>query len=62
MTHRLSQMWILSPRVRYQCSPVSIPGSNQYEAITPLCLLLSSLPWSEMGDHDTEGKVCAVSV
>lgn len=54
MTHQHSQMWTLSLRVRYQRSLVLIPGNNQYEAITPLYLLLSSLPSTEMGDRDTE--------
>lgn len=58
MTHQHSQMWTPSLRVRYQCNPVLIPRNNQYEAITPLYLLLSSLPSSEMGDHDTETEGC----
>lgn len=48
--HQHSQMWTPSLRVRYQSSPVSIPGNNQCEAITPLYLLLSSLPSSRMDD------------
>ncbi len=51
-------MWVLSLGVRYQSSLVLIPRNNQYEAIAPLYLLLSSLPSSEIGDHDTKTDGC----
>lgn len=39
-------------------SPGIDPGNNQYKAIAPLYLLLSSMPSSEMGDRDTKTDVC----
>lgn len=54
MAQPQSQMWAVSLGVRYRSSLVLISGNDQYEAIAPLSLLLSGLPSSEMGDHDTE--------
>lgn len=39
-------------------SPGIDPGNNQYKAIAPLYLLLSSMPSSEMGDCDTKTDGC----
>lgn len=48
---RTRRCGLFSVRVRHKSSPVLISGSNQYEAITPLHLLLSSLPSFETDDQ-----------